>query len=95
MRAERFFVAVATTVFVVYGMPASAQDREAIMHACAGDVERLCAGVRPGNGRIKMCMKSKKYPVHARTRKSFGFMTRKLSVTESQNRGQFFGDFFA
>jgi hypothetical protein len=59
MRAERFFVAVATTVFVLYGMPASAQDRKAIMHACAGDVERLCAGVTPGNGRIKMCMKSK------------------------------------
>ena len=34
MRAERFFVAVATTVFVLYGMPASAQDRKAIMHAC-------------------------------------------------------------
>jgi hypothetical protein len=59
MKTERFFVAVATTVFVVYGMPASAQDREAIIHACAGDVERLCAGVRPGNGRIKTCMKSK------------------------------------
>ena len=31
------------------------------------------------------------YPVHARTRKSFGFMTRKLSVTESQSSGQFCG----
>ena len=71
MRAERFFVAVATTVFVLYGMPASAQDREAIMHACAGDVERLCAGVRPGNGRIKMCMKSKIYPDSCGRRKSY------------------------
>jgi light-regulated signal transduction histidine kinase (bacteriophytochrome) len=33
------------------------------------------------------------YPAHARTRKSFGFMTRKLSVTESQNSGQHFGTF--
>jgi hypothetical protein len=46
MRAERFFVAVITTVFVLSAMPASAQDREAIIHACAGDVERLCVGVR-------------------------------------------------
>ena len=33
------------------------------------------------------------YPVHARTRKSFGLMTRKLSVTESQNCGQLLGTF--
>jgi hypothetical protein len=59
MRAERFFVAVVTTLFVLYGVPASAQDRRAIMHACGGDVERLCAGIKPGNGRIKMCMKKK------------------------------------
>ncbi len=31
------------------------------------------------------------YPVHARTRKSFGSMTRKLSVTELQNSCQFCG----
>lgn len=35
----------------------------------------------------------KLYPVQARTRKSFGFMTRKLSVTESQNSGQHLGTF--
>ena len=29
------------------------------------------------------------YPVHAKTRKSFGLMTRKLSVTESHSSGQF------
>jgi hypothetical protein len=52
MKTERFFVAVATTGFVLSAMPASAQDREAIIHACAGDVERLCAGVRPGDGRL-------------------------------------------
>ena len=33
------------------------------------------------------------YPVHARTRKSFGLMTRKLSLTESQNSGQRLGTF--
>ena len=31
------------------------------------------------------------YPVHVTTRKSFGLMMRKLSVTESRNRGQFRG----
>ena len=31
------------------------------------------------------------YPVHAKTRKSFGEMTRKLSVTESQIAAQFLG----
>ncbi len=30
-----------------------------IAKACAGDVEKLCAGVRPGDGRIKACVKEK------------------------------------
>ena len=33
------------------------------------------------------------YPVHVMTRKSFGLMTRKLSVTESQRSAQFPGTF--
>ena len=33
------------------------------------------------------------YPVHVTTRKSFGLMTRKLSVTESQRSAQFPGTF--
>jgi chemotaxis protein MotB len=28
-----------------------------VARACAGDVERLCPGVQPGQGRIKACMK--------------------------------------
>ena len=35
------------------------------------------------------------YPVHVITRKSFGLMTRKLSVTESQRSAQFPGTFYA
>ena len=35
----------------------------------------------------------KVYTAHARTRKSFGLMTRKLSVTESQKLSQFLGTF--
>ena len=30
-----------------------------IVRACAGDVERLCSDVAPGEGRIKACMKDK------------------------------------
>jgi len=33
------------------------------------------------------------YPVHVMTRKFLGDMMRKLSVTESRNRGQFRGTF--
>lgn len=28
-----------------------------IARACAGDIDRLCPGVPPGQGRIKACMK--------------------------------------
>ena len=31
--------------------------RMEIMRACAGDVDRLCPGVAPGQGRLKACMK--------------------------------------
>ena len=29
-----------------------------IARACAGDIDRLCHGVAPGQGRIKACMRS-------------------------------------
>jgi hypothetical protein len=29
-----------------------------IAQACAGDIDRLCAGVPPGEGRIRMCMRA-------------------------------------
>lgn len=36
----------------------AAQEGMAIARACAGDIDRLCAGVPPGEGRIKACMKA-------------------------------------
>ena len=39
-------------------MEAQAQEAGVIARACAGDIERLCAGVPPGEGRIKACMKA-------------------------------------
>jgi hypothetical protein len=35
-----------------------APSRLQIAEACAGDIDRLCAGVPPGDGRIKACMKA-------------------------------------
>ena len=42
------------------GIIAAAGPMEAgvIARACAGDIDRLCAGVPPGEGRIKACMKA-------------------------------------
>jgi hypothetical protein len=36
----------------------SGMAQSAAMKACAGDVKSLCAGVQPGEGRIKACIKS-------------------------------------
>ena len=34
------------------------QEAKVIAHACGGDIDRLCPGVPPGEGRIKACMKA-------------------------------------
>src|ERR1700751_2937935 len=55
----------------------------------------------PVLGRYAPCSTARKtiwelsllYPVHVTTRKSFGLMTRKLSVTESHNSAQLRGTF--
>lgn len=39
-------------------LPSHAQTATEIARACAGDIERLCAGVPPGEGRIKACIKA-------------------------------------
>jgi Cysteine rich repeat len=36
----------------------SAMAQSAAMKACGGDVKTLCAGVQPGDGRIKACIKA-------------------------------------
>lgn len=44
--------------------PAAAQNMQAEMRmirgACSGDVQRLCPGVPPGEGRIKNCLTANK-----------------------------------
>jgi hypothetical protein len=47
---------------VAYQPPAAAaapaSERMTVARACAGDIERFCAGVPPRQGMIKECMKS-------------------------------------
>jgi hypothetical protein len=47
-----------TAALVVAAAPIHAQDAREIARACAADIDRLCAGVPPGEGRIKACMKA-------------------------------------
>jgi hypothetical protein len=46
-------VSLATLLSATSGMAQSAA-----MKACAGDVKSLCAGIQPGDGRVKACIKS-------------------------------------
>ncbi|MFL5336386.1 MAG: cysteine rich repeat-containing protein [Geminicoccaceae bacterium] len=46
------------TAILFAATPGQAQEARQIARACAGDIERLCAGVPPGQGRIKACMKA-------------------------------------
>ena len=41
------------------GRPRSSEIREA-MQACRDDASKLCAGVKPGGGRIAICLREKK-----------------------------------
>jgi hypothetical protein len=48
-----FAVSVVTLLSATSGMAQSAA-----MKACAGDVKSLCAGIQPGDGRVKACIRS-------------------------------------
>lgn len=50
--------AIAAVGWMAVAVPAQAQTAQQIARACAGDIERLCRGVPPGEGRIKACMKA-------------------------------------
>jgi hypothetical protein len=43
--------------FLFYGSVATAQQK-AVAKACADDIKTLCAGIQPGDGRIRACIKS-------------------------------------
>jgi len=44
------------SALLLLGSAAIAQERPAA-RACAGDIKTLCAGVQPGEGRIRACVK--------------------------------------
>jgi hypothetical protein len=56
--------AIALSVLTLASLPALAvesnmkQEVEALRAYCEPDIERLCAGVEPGEGRIKECLKA-------------------------------------
>jgi hypothetical protein len=49
------FFAVGAIMFL---SATSGMAQSAAMKACAGDVKSLCAGIQPGDGRVKACIKS-------------------------------------
>lgn len=53
--------AVLMMAFSALVPPAAAQTMppEALRQACGGDVRKLCAGVKPGEGRIVQCLAAK------------------------------------
>lgn len=53
----RLFLALGAAL-VLASSAVQAQTAQEIARACAGDIERLCAGVPPGEGRIKACIKA-------------------------------------
>jgi hypothetical protein len=61
-KMTRFRLGLSTALILiapaVSAQQAPEQSRMAIARACAGDIERLCPGVPPGEGRIKACMKA-------------------------------------
>lgn len=55
---------LALVVAAAVATPAAAQNMQAEMRmlrgACSSDVQRLCPGVQPGEGRIKSCLMANK-----------------------------------
>lgn len=59
MNARRLALALLPLSLLAAATPAAALD-DAVLTYCKDDVERLCAGVQPGGGRILQCLKSHK-----------------------------------
>jgi Cysteine rich repeat len=53
-----FTISIVTLLSATSGMAQSAAMQSAAMKACGGDVKSLCAGIQPGDGRVKACIKS-------------------------------------
>jgi hypothetical protein len=51
-------VALMLATTVADAQPQPAPSKMQIAEACGADIDRLCPGVPPGQGRIKTCMKA-------------------------------------
>ncbi len=56
IRAAAGAALLASTALTAFAADAPAADG-ALAQACKGDVETLCAGVKPGEGRIAACLR--------------------------------------
>ena len=83
----------ATDLDVVWSRKSLPMPLDVDVHS--GSARRSPGDRRPPAGQLRRPQVAERsiYPVHVMTRKSFGFMTRKLSVTESQRSAQFRGTF--
>jgi hypothetical protein len=62
VRTTVLLLAVSAAVPSAYAQQPSQMDKEleALRAYCKADVERLCPGVEPGEGRIKACLMKRK-----------------------------------
>lgn len=58
MRILACLLAATAMLSAVSASAQQAPGPQQIARACAGDIDRLCKGVPPGEGRIKACMKA-------------------------------------
>lgn len=58
MRTMAYVLTATLTLWTVSASAQQAPGPQQIARACAGDIERLCQGVPPGEGRIKACIKA-------------------------------------
>ena len=58
MRTTIVACAAMATLWAGSASAQQAPGPQQIARACAGDIERLCRGVPPGEGRIKACIKA-------------------------------------
>lgn len=58
MRTIAIALIATTTLWAASASAQQGATAQQIARACAGDIERLCRGVPPGEGRIKACIKA-------------------------------------
>jgi hypothetical protein len=63
MITRRSLIAIASPLFLIFAMlslPSSVASAElrGVVRACVSDVKAQCAGVNPGEGRIRACIKT-------------------------------------